>query len=209
MNPRLGLHSSTRVYTKLSSSLAPEASVCSLSDQLPQCQTLSQERPSSPGEWRWPCLGHFHPHVVGELGGVQSLPCQPEGGAPPDPNCAAQSLEMRPKGRTPAEFLSPSEGRRSLPGINQTHLAAAESRVVLRIRSNQPKPERGCKAKINKGQALGAPPPKLRSGKPQVFLQPQLLPNPDRAVTWPFLIPVTTPQFYHPFFCSFHFPLST
>lgn len=123
-------------------------------------------------------LASLLPQKAAGLGGVQSLHSQPEGGVPPNPSCTAQSLETGPRELWLSLCLHLRED-----GAFQCKLNTSSSvTAILRITSQQPKPKRGCKAKINNDQALRDPP--LKAKVRQVSCVPSAsAPSQPRAVS--------------------------
>lgn len=116
---------------------------------------------------------------------------QLEGGVLPDPGCTAPSLETGPwGGKTLADFVYPSEGRWTLPeGQSQSQNYKQTTKTWKRLESQ------------DKGQALGTPPPKAKVRQASSLPSAQFPLTTQGSDAWRFLIPVSTPQLYHPFSC--------
>lgn len=118
---------------------------------------------------------------------------QLEGGVLPDPGCTAQSFETGPWGgkkKTLADFVYPSEGRWTLPeGQSQSQNYKQTTKTWKRLESQ------------DKGQALGTPPPKAKVRQASSLPSAQFPLTTQGSDAWRFLIPVSTPQLYHPFSC--------
>lgn len=92
--------------------------------------------------------------------------------------------------KTLADFVYPSEGRWTLPeGQSQSQNYKQTTKTWKRLESQ------------DKGQALGTPPPKAKVRQASSLPSTQFPLTTQGSVAWRFLIPISTPQLYHPFSC--------